>query len=453
MKSLLTVLVALVLLGGAGWGAWHWQTSANGGPKYRTERVARGKLVATISATGTLVPEEVVDVGAQVAGQILKFGPDPVDQSRTIDYRSQVEEGTVLAQIDDALYARDVDIARADLRVAVADVQRAEADLEAMKSKLYQAERDWQRARRLGPSTSISGLDYDTTQYAYLTAKVGVPAAEANLEKAKKAVERARAALSKAEKNLDYCTIRSPVKGEIIDRRVNVGQTVVSSLSAPSLFLIAKDLRRMQVWASVNEADVGAIHGPTSGRPGQAAEFTVDAFPGRVFHGEVFQIRYNANMTQNVVTYTVVVNTDNRNLELLPYLTANLKFKVDERPDALLVPNAALRYRPRPERIAPEDRAEQEQAQRRRDIERAKAGGGGNPASGRSTIWVEDNGFVRPVRIRTGLTDGSMTEVVEVLKGELDADTPVVTGDAQPHGAAGGVNPFAPKMFGGGKKE
>ena len=150
--------------------------------------------------------------------------------------------------------------------------------------------------------------------------------------------------------NLGYCTIKSPVRGVIVDRRVNIGQTVVSSMSATSLFLIAKDLKHIQVWLSVNEADIGSIS------IGQSVTFTVDAFPNRLFHGEVGKIRLNATMTQNVVTYTVEVNTKNEDGKLLPYLTANAKFKIGRREGVLLVPNAALRWSPMPGQIAPEAR-------------------------------------------------------------------------------------------------
>src|SRR5205823_6028616 len=147
--------------------------------------------------------------------------------------------------------------------------------------------------------------------------------------------------------NLGYCTIRSPVKGVIVDRRVNVGQTVVASLNAPSLFLIAKDLKRMQIWASVNEADIGQIH------PGQAVSYTVDAYPGEVFTGQVSHVRLNATMNQNVVTYTVVVTTDNSKGRLLPYLTTNLQFRVSERTNVLMVPNTALHWQPQLDQVAP----------------------------------------------------------------------------------------------------
>ncbi|MCL4501688.1 MAG: efflux RND transporter periplasmic adaptor subunit, partial [Deltaproteobacteria bacterium] len=175
---------------------------------------------------------------------------------------------------------------------------------------------------------------------------------------AKKTVEQAKATLQRAQQNLSYCTIVSPVKGVIVDRRVNIGQTVVASLNAPSLFLIAKDLTRIQVWVSVNEADIGLIH------TGQPANFTVDAFPGQVFEGQVGKIRLNATMTQNVVTYTVEVTTDNSDGKLLPYLTANVKFVVGESKNVLTVPNAALRWEPKPDQLVKEGREQPKKAKK-----------------------------------------------------------------------------------------
>jgi HlyD family secretion protein len=466
-RSLLRLTVYLVLaagLAGGAWSAWQWYDAAGQEPLFRTDHPVRGNLVASITATGTIEPEEVIDVGAQVAGQILAFGADPTDPKRTIDYGSQVEQGTVLARIDDSLFAPEVDIARADLGLAVAEVRRVESELVQMRAKLYQSERDWDRAKKLGPSNSISQTDYDTMQNTWETSKAAVPAAEATVEKAKRAVEKARGTLVKAEKNLGYCTIKSPVKGVIIDRRVNVGQTVVSSLNAPSLFLIAKDLRRLQVWVSVNEADIGNIY------PGQCATFTVDAYPADVFRGVVGQVRLNATMTQNVVTYTVVVNVDNEagklqlypqgssdkstrsprgdapGGKLLPYLTANVQFKVDERTNALLVANAALRYRPQAQTVAPEHRAAYEQGLRRKTAEDGTPEAPSKERHTRATVWVPDGDYVRPVKIRIGLTDGINSEVVEANKGELNPETTLVTGENQPaNGREGTVNPFGPR--------
>ena len=183
--------------------------------------------------------------------------------------------------------------------------------------------------------------------------------AVANLEVGKATIKQNEAAVTMAKRNLDYCTITSPVKGVIIDRRVNIGQTVVSSISASSVCLIAKDLSRMQIWAQVNEADIGRIHA------GLPAQFTLATYPGETFEGKVTQVRLNATSTQNVITYIVVVTTDNPptpehpNGKLLPYMTADLKFEVERHPDVLLVPNAALRWKPQPSEIAPDHRRKQ----------------------------------------------------------------------------------------------
>src|SRR5262249_42173603 len=236
--------------------------------------------------------------------------------------------------------------------------------------------------------------------------------------------------------------IKSPVDGVIVDRRVNVGQTVVSSLNAPSLFLIAKDLRRMQVWASVNEADIGQI------QKGQQVRFTVDAYPNEVFKGEVAQVRLNASMTQNVVTYTVVVNTDNTSGKLLPYLTANLQFIVSEKSSTLLVPKAALRWRPQANQVHPDIRDKFVKSLRQKKAE-------GKPAAEkdrveRGTVWVVDEGFVRPVRVRIGLGDGAMTEI---LGNDLREGVELVVGEARQENGGETTNPFTPQMFGGKKQQ
>ena len=282
-----------------------------------------GDLLVTISATGTVEPEEVVDVGAQVAGQILSFGKDA--NGKTVDYGSPVEAGTILAKIDDSLYSAERPRPRHRFS-RPASLQRAEADLEQLKAKLNQAERDWQRAQKLGPSEALSQSTYDAYRSAYETAERPTSKwARRRSCRPRPVWPRQRLLLRRAQRNLGYCTIKSPVKGVIIDRRVNIGQTVVASLNAPSLFLIAKDLTRMQVWVAVNEADIGR-----SVRP--AGEFTVDAFPARRSRAKWARSASTPRMTQNVVTYTRgEIVTDNSEAGLLPYLTANVQFEVDRR--------------------------------------------------------------------------------------------------------------------------
>jgi len=420
-------------------------------PNFRPAVVKRGDLLSTISATGTLEPEEVVDVGAQVVGRIKNLGLDPGDpeHKKTIDYTSVVHQGTVLAQIDDAIYQAQVDQAQASLL-------RARADLLQMRARLDQAEQEWKRAQLLRPSKAIADTDYDL-------AKANCDVAVANVAVGEATIKQAESALRLAKTNLDYTVIQSPVEGVIIARRVNIGQTVVSSLNAPSLFLIAKDLSKIQVWASVNEADIGRIRS----RPEMPVRFTVDAYPGEVFRGKVSQIRLNATMTQNVVTFTVVVSTDNSDLRLLPYLTANLQFEVEQRRDVLMVPNAALRWRPRPEQIAPDVREATISALANKQggtqsAVSAKTAAGEKPDTGgkrgkradkpveqrqeRGWLWVQDENFVRPIDVHIGMTDGSMTEV---SSGQLQEGLEVVMGEIRKEARGGGddtTNPFAPKM-------
>jgi HlyD family secretion protein len=415
---LITILVVFATLALVGYRYYNGRDQM----AFQTVPVKRGDLMATISATGTVEPEEVIDVGAQVAGRIVSFGKDK--QGKAVDYGSIIEAGMVLAQIDDALYAADVASAKAQLAQTKAGVQKTQADLKQMQAKLFQAERNWARARKLGPSDALSQTDYDAARSDFEVAKANLAVGQAAIVQAKDSVSQATATLKRVQQNLSYCTIVSPVKGIIIDRRVNIGQTVVSSLSAPSLFLIAKDLTRIQIWVSVNEADIGQI------RPGQPVTFTVDAHPNEVFKGEVGKVRLNANMTQNVVTYTVEVNTDNSNGKLLPYLTANVKFIVGERHDVLMVPSAALRWTPNPDQIV--------------------SGGAPAPKSPVKSsqtdgvVWVPQGSQVRPVPVTLGLSDGNLTEVnSEALK----QGTLVALGvQSQQMGPSSASSPFAPKL-------
>ena len=407
--------------------------------KFRTVLAEKGGICTTISATGTIEPEEVIDIGAQVAGMIREFGRDPAKPTAPIDYGSHVEKGTVLARIDESLYRAAVKQSAANMRQAEANVNQAEANLRAMKSKLQQTQRDWDRVRKLGPARALSEADFDTAKNAYESAAAAVLAGEAAVEAAKRSAEVSRAALETAQINLNYCTIVSPVKGVIVDRRVNIGQTVVSSLSAPSLFLLAKDLTRLQIWASVNEADIGQI------RPGQPVSFSVAAYPGERFLGKVLQIRLNAVMTQNVVTYTVVVGADNPDGRLLPYMTATLNFELARRASVLRVPSAALRWQPAPQQISPDFRIDYKSSEATpghsaagKSPERAKS-----DAPDRGRVWTVDGLLVRPLAVRFGVTDGVMTEIVD---GELREGMPVVVEEISAESATDLTNPFAPKL-------
>ncbi len=436
VKILLGTLLAAGVLGGL---AWLWLGQGNGGAAFRLATVTRGDLEVSVSATGTVQPEELVDVGAQVAGKIVAFGVD-VD-GKPVDYGSVVKAGMVLARIDDSVYSAEVSQTTAQLAQARANVQRAQADLGQLQAKLFQAENDWLRAKQLGPSEALSQSDFDAAKAAYEVSRANLAVGQAALRQAKEAVAQAEASLRKAKQNLDYTTIRSPVNGVIIDRRVNIGQTVVASLNAPSLFLIAKDLKRLQIWVPVNEADIGNI------RVGQPVSFTVDALPNETFVGQVRKVRLNATMTQNVVTYTVEVAFDNSDGRLIPYLTANVKFILDNRRDVFLVPNAALRWQPQSEQIDPAQRTRQRQA--------AKQGGHG--AHGRmaaaaqerdrtrqqGTIWLPAGRYVRPLPVQIGPSDGTLTEIQSP---ELSAGLQVVVASETASEDAS-ASPFTPQPF------
>lgn len=472
----------MLLLLATGGGLW-WLTHASGGRTvaFRTEEVVVGDLRATISASGTLEPEDVVDVGTQVAGQIAALGEDKVT-GKLIDYGNVVEPGTVLARIDDKLYKAKADQSRALLNSAKTKVDQAkaleastaakvdqakanvlvaDANLRLARARATQTDRDWVRAQQLDKAQSISQAEVDAAESAYGTNQAGVGVSEATLTQttanvldaeatlkqarasvadAEAGVKTAQAQLDQDELNLGYCVITSPIKGVIIDRRVGIGQTVQSSFNTPSLFLLAKDLKRMKVWASVNEADIGQVH------VGQKVTFTVDAFPGETFEGTVSLIRLNATMTQQVVTYTVEVSTDNSYGKLLPYLTANLKFQVGERTHSLLVSNEALRWKPTVTQIVPDIREEYTRSQHGRE------GGTADPKSDAGKVgivWIEDNGFVRPVQVQLGLSDGIRTEV---LGDGLKEGDRVSMGEAIPDTGDSAANPFTPQVYGGKKQ-
>jgi HlyD family secretion protein len=475
MRKIILIVILVVLLVGLGGGGYWLYRGA--GPKggFRTETVAKGDLLASFSATGTLEPEDIVDVGAQVAGQLKEFGIDK-KTGKPMDYGSEVDAGDVLVKIDDALFVAKVnqskalldqakaqaDQADAKIDDAKANVTVAEANLQVARAKFDQADRDWSRAQVIGRG-AMAQADYDGFKAAYDTtkatvsqntaavqqAKVQITEAVAAAATAKALVASSKASLDQDEINLGYATIKAPVKGVIIDRRVTLGQTVQSSFNTPSLFLLARDLKRMKVWASVNEADVGQV------RIGQTVKFTVDAYPNRVFTGTVSLVRLNATMTNNVVTYTVEVLTDNSSGVLLPYLTANLRFEIAQKKDVLLVSNEALRWSPSPQQVAPAARADFARTMQRKDAA-ADSHKEGQSASGaethhRGTVWVQEGNFVKPVKVKLGLSDGTKTEILE---SDLEEGAVIVTGDAPIQAAQeGGSNPFAPQMFGGKKKE
>ena len=427
------VLAGLAVMGAAGaWWLWHNRHRA---PMFHTAAVKRGDLVATISATGTVEPEQVVDVGCQVNGLLIAFGKDV--NGNSCDYGSVVEQNGVVALIDATLYVAAVDMDKASLEQARANLVNAKANILLMKAKLWEAEADWHRAEKLGPGQSLAPTTYDQYKANYDEAVANLAVAVAQVDMAEAAVHLAAETLKRDQATLAYCTVKSPVAGVIVDRRVNIGQTMVSSMSAPSIFLIAKDLKRIQVWASVNEADIGHIH------PGQPVTFTVDAFGDQVFHAVVGKIRLNATMSQNVVTYTVEVNCDNSDGKLLPYLTTNLQFEIGRCQNVLLAPNASLRWTPRFNRTASQSGGAHTAAGH--GVGGVAAGGA---TASHGTFWVAQGDTVRPINVHVGLTDGVWTEV----SGDgLTEGLPVITeeGKRESEGSQSeGASPLIPQRGG-----
>jgi len=372
MRRIVPVVVVSLLAGGAVLGSLYTQ-SRGSAPKYRTAAVERGPLTAAVSATGSLNAVVVVQVGSQVSGQIKEL---------KVDFNSIVKRNQVIARIDPDIFeakvnqaTADVDSARAAVLNQEAQVERARADVDNARAALVEAKaftakaqvqsvdakRDYDRKTELFARQLIANSDLDTSQATYDAAVAqldstrareqalgsGIQSAVAQLRVAQAALESARAqvkqkdaALKQAQVDLDHTTILAPVDGVVVSRQVDVGQTVAASLQAPVLFTIAQDLTRMQVETSVDEADIGRL------KLDDRATFTVDAFPGDMFTGTVTQIRKAPQVVQNVVTYTVIVGVDNPSGKLMPGMTANVKLVVAQKPSALKVPNAALRFRP-----------------------------------------------------------------------------------------------------------
>jgi HlyD family secretion protein len=363
---LLAIGAAAILIG---IGLWRWFSAAPPPLQYKTAIVDRGPVAAMVTATGTVNPVVSVQVGSQVTGKIKEL---------YVDFNSVVTKGQLVAQIDPALFEARVVSARASLKTARGNLAKAEAQLAQRTLELKRM--DTLRAQQFVPQ---SDLDLARTNHKDAAAQVDVVRAQ---------IDQAAAALSLAELDLGYTRIYSPEDGIVISRKVDIGQTVAASLQAPTLFIIAKDLTKMQVIANVSESDIGGV------AEGKAAEFTVDAFPADPFHGVVSQVRNSPVSIQNVVTYDVVVDVDNRELKLKPGMTANVSIVTATKHNVLRVPNAALRFKPP----------------------------GVPTEKKRATVWTPDaDGRPRAVSIVPGVAGSSFTEVKE---GELREGAAVIVG-------------------------
>ena len=365
-------LILTVLVAGVGYG-WYLNRPGNGGPLYETEKVSRGDITQFVTASGQLNPVTQVDVGSQISGIIEKL---------FADYNSPVKEGQVIAQIDPAAYE--------------ANAIQAEGNLANAKAGLELAQVNARRSEELFKSRLISQAEHDNVN--------------ANLHQAEAAVKVSEGALKKARVDLARCTIYSPIDGIVISRDVNVGQTVAASLSAPKLFVIANDLSKMQIEARVSEADIGRV------QAGQGVKFTVDAFPGTAFSGQVVQVRNAPTNDQGVVTYSTVIGVNNTNLALKPGMTANVSIILAHREDVLKIPNAAFRFRP-PEGVevkkvevaqaSASEESGKAPADRKSKKDKKKAG---------TSVHRLADGALQSLNVRTGITDGRETEVIEGLK-------------------------------------
>ena len=324
-------LLVLIVVAAAGYAAWRYFGTAGDAPKYKLAKVESGPLTAIVSSTGTLNPVVSVSVGSQVSGQIKEL---------FADFNSPVQAGQLIARIDPETFQLRVRQAEADLESTRASVAVQKAEVARVTATLMDAQRDLERKKMLVEKNFISAADRDKAEAAYEVAKAALDVALAQANNSSAVVKQRESQLSQAKVDLERTGIRSPVDGVVVKRSVDTGQTVAASLQAPELFIIAKNLSDMQVETSIDEADVGRIV------VGQKASFTVDAFPGRSFSGQVTQIRKAATVVSNVVTYTVIVAAANPDLTLLPGMTANVRITTAEEDKALKLPNAALRFRP-----------------------------------------------------------------------------------------------------------
>jgi HlyD family secretion protein len=408
-KRIAWVTAAAAAVAGGVWFLATRPASAAGPVKFETAKADRGPVTAKVTATGTLSALVTVQVGSQVSGRIAQL---------FVDFNSQVRKGQVLAKIDPQLFEAAAEQARANDLAAEANLRNAEV-------QVARARRNLARATSLAAGKLVAQQDLDNAQSDYDTAV-------AQLEASRASVEQARAALHQARVNLAYTTITSPIDGIVVSRSVDVGQTVAASLQAPTLFVLAEDLRKMQVDTSVAESDIGKL------QPGMEATFTVDAWPGERFKGAVRQIRNAPQTVQNIVTYDAVIDVENPELKLKPGMTANATFVYAHKDDVVRVPNAALRFRPPAELLG---------AGRGRGGRAAAGAPGAGAQAGlrpaapdQRVVWLLREGQPAPVRVTTGVSDGSVTEVAgEVHEGDL-----LVT-DAT--GAAGARPPGPPRMF------
>jgi HlyD family secretion protein len=402
-RVVLWAVVALVFLGVVT-GVWRWRV-AHAKPEvtYKTAQIEKRRITAKVTASGTLSALVTVQVGAQVSGRIAKLNAD---------FNTPVKKGELIAELDPALYQATLDQAQASYAQAAAQQlkSRAASDL---------ADKQLARTKTLHEQGLSAQQDVDSAESVAQQAHADVALQAANLQQA-------QAALNQAKVNLSYTKIFSPIDGVVISRSVDVGQTVAASLQAPVLFVIAEDLKRMQVDTNVSEGDVGRL------KEGMPAYFTVDAYSGKRFRGTISQIRNAATNVQNVVTYDAVIKVENDQLELRPGMTANVTITYAERDGVLAIPNAALRFHP-PDWTPPKKEKGSGQWKKH------------DPTDDTRTVFIMHGDNAAPLAVHVGLTDGAVTELVD---GDLHENDVVATDTEGGGGAAPQASAKSP--FGGG---
>lgn len=435
----LAIIVAVGLFGA-------FSTKGDNKAQYFTAKVEHGDIRQVVEATGTINAVITVQVGSQVSGTIAALNAD---------FNSRVKKGQIVAQIDPSLFKANLLQAKSDLANAEANLIAARANLEKTQATATQAKADYERNKGLAKEGVVSPQALDLARANADTAVAAVSGAQAQITQAQAQVQQKQAAVELAQTNLNYTTIHAPIDGTVIARNVDVGQTVAASLQAPTLFTIAQDLTKMQVYANTDESDVGTI------RSGQPVTFKVDAFPKDTFTGRVDQIRMNATVVQNVVTYNTVVNFDNPDLKLFPGMTAYVTIPVATANNVVRIPNGALRYKPDMKadeiralykkygieggagmRAAGSEQAARSGAEGRQARANGEGNAGGGSAGGQNAaaqtrspkmdvavVWrLRPDKTLEPVRVRTGITDHTVTEIVQVLNGSLNDGEDVVTG-------------------------
>ncbi|HZY06922.1 MAG TPA: efflux RND transporter periplasmic adaptor subunit, partial [Ilumatobacteraceae bacterium] len=325
-------IIALLIIASAGAGAWFYYVR-RAGPEIGavTSPITRGDIVDAVSTTGTLQAVTTVQIGSQVSGNISYLGAD---------FNSIVKQGQIIAKLDPSLLQAQLEQSRANVLRSQADVAQSEANLSRARVALLDAQQKYARAKQLDAKGLAPQADIDAAKIAVDSAQSSLQSAEAALNSSKASVSQSQANLNQTQVNLEHTIITSPVDGIVTQRSVDVGQTVAASMQAPTLFIIAVDLTKLQVSANIDEADIGRI------RPGQRATFRVDAYPTDTFEGTVAQVRLQPVVVQNVTTYATIINAPNSDLKLRPGMTATLRVEVSQKTDVLRVPSAALRFKP-----------------------------------------------------------------------------------------------------------